>query len=76
MNNQSVTEKVNVCELVFTAVENQIPDDHAECYEVLDKIRKIIGDELFNSLESSIGYRVYKAQQAGFQVGWQMRGQV
>lgn len=76
MAKRILSQQVDVVEVLFNTVENSLTDDTTEVYEVLTKIREVIGGEMFDSLESAIGYRVYKAQRAGFSAGWQMRGQL
>lgn len=76
MNKTSVPQQVDICEVVFEVAQFQIADAADDYNELMKKLQRILDADTFNELDQISNYRVYKAQQAGFKIGWAMRGQV
>lgn len=76
MATKIVTPKIDICEVVFGAIESQLPDAGEEYSALLNKLRPLIEPELFDQIDSAGGYRLYHAQQAAFRLGWALRSEV
>lgn len=67
---------IDICKIVFDTVETQLPDIDQEFNAIMQQLRRTLDAQTFNNLEAACNERVAAAQQAAFEVGWQLRGQV
>jgi hypothetical protein len=67
---------IDICQVVFDVAHQQIADDDGEYNELMERLKDLVDHRTFDEIDQVCNFRVFKAQAAGFKVGWQMRGMV
>lgn len=73
---KKTTPTVDVVNVLYDAVENQLSDSTEDYDAMMTKIQPLLAWEVFNDLETAVNLRVCHAMQEAFRCGWTMRGQV
>jgi hypothetical protein len=71
-----MNQQINICEVVYSAVEPTMPDQDGEFNELMQRLRHTLDRATFEQIEAVCNCRVAAAQEGAFKLGWELRGRI